>query len=714
LTAAQPSAVLTQPPAEDLLAQFLEKMPLGVAYCCLIQQDGSPHDFCFLYANTAFHDQVGLDSVVGKLGSEVAIGSPESAPTRLEVFTRVATTGVPGAFEIYVEALQHWFSVEVFCPQPQHFVALFNVVTKVKAAEAALRASEQQFRLLVDGAPEAIFIQTKNRFAYVNRAALRLFGAAGEEQLLGQLVFDRIHPDNRAEVARRIRQTNQGQRSTEPIDETYIRFDGASVAVSVSAVPMRYGHEDGALVFVRDITARKQHEEFLKEIAYHDPHTKLPNGLLLSDRLRHALAEHERAGKFLAVCHLDLDSFKQLSDTLGDHSSDRLLLAFAQRLRGVLAAGDTVARVGHDEFVLLLCGHAREEDCLEAIARVERAVAEPYLEGGADPVVVSASIGITIYPRDPSDAATLLRHAHHAMFSAKQAGKNRHYLFDASSEIRFAARKATLKIIDTALGNGEFVLHYQPKVDCRHGRVLGVEALIRWQHPVLGLQSPSTFLPLVEDNPLALAMGNWVIREALRQIGEWSRMGMDIAVSVNAFGRQLTEPGFVSQLRDFLAESPDVRSDRLQIEIVETADLKELDVVRRVIEDCAAFGVSFSLDDFGTGYSSLVYLRQLPVKEIKIDQAFVRDMLVDSDDRSIVDAVLGLGRAFRRRVVAEGVETSAHIAGLLELGCDVMQGYALARPMAGAQLVPWMRAFAPDPAWFVAPPGAQSQPIAGR
>src|SRR5450631_3668110 len=474
LTAMHASDIFTQFPAGDLLAQFLEKMPMGVAYCGLVQQAGMAHDFCFLYANAAFHDQVGLDSVVGKLGSEVDIGSRASAPYRLKIFARVATTGVAGTFETYVEALQHWFCVEIFSPQPQHFVALFNVVTKVKAAEAALRASEQQFRLLVDGAPEAIFIQTNNRFAYVNRAAVRLFGAAGHQQLLGQLVFDRIHPDNRAEVARRIRQTNQGQRRTEPIDETYIRFDGTSVAVSVSAVPMRYGNAGGALVFVRDITARKQHEDFLKEIAYHDPHTKLPNGLLLSDRLRQALAAQEGAGNLVAVCHLDLDGFKQVSDALGDQSSDRFLLAFAQRLRGVLAAGDTAARVGHDEFVLLLCGYSRVEDCLEAIARVKHTVAEPYLDGDADPVCVSASIGITIYPRDPADAATLLRHAHRAMFSAKQAGRNRHHLFDASSGLRFEARKATLKIIDAALVNQEFVLHYQPKVDCCHGRIVGV------------------------------------------------------------------------------------------------------------------------------------------------------------------------------------------------------------------------------------------------
>jgi len=714
LAALHPPEIFTQLTADDQLAQFLEKMPLGVAYCRLVQDPRGAPDFRFLYANTAFHDQVGLSSVAGKLGSEVDIGARESAADRLEIFARVATTGVAGTFELYVKALQHWFCVEVFSPKPQHFVALFNVVTKVKAAEAALRASEQQFRSLVDGAPEAIFIQTNNRFAYVNRATVDLFGAAGPEQLLGQLVFERIHPDNRAEVARRIRQTNQGQRGAEPIDETYLRFDGTCVAVSVSAVPMRYENADGALVFVRDVSARKQHEDFLKEIAYHDPHTKLANGLLLRDRLRQALVDQERTGNLVAVCHLDLDGFKQVSDALGHESSDRFLLAFAQRLRGALAADDTAARVGHDEFVLLLCGHAREEDCLEAVARVQRAVAEPYLDGDAAPVHVSASIGITLYPRDPVDAATLLRHAHHAMFAAKQAGKNRLHLFDASSELRIEARKATLKIIEAALARQEFVLHYQPKVDCRHGRIVGVEALIRWQHPVLGLQPPATFLPLVEDHPLALAMGNWVIREALRQIAQWRTNGMDIAVSVNAFGRQLTESGFVRQLRDILGEYPAVPPDRLQIEIVETADLKDLDVVRCVIEECAAFGVHYSLDDFGTGYSSLVYLRQLPVQEIKIDQAFVRDMLVDGEDRSIVDAVLGLGRAFRRRVVAEGVETPAHIAGLLDLGCDVMQGYALARPMAGAQLVSWMHSFSPDPAWGSAPGFAAPRPGASR
>jgi EAL domain-containing protein (putative c-di-GMP-specific phosphodiesterase class I) len=237
-------------------------------------------------------------------------------------------------------------------------------------------------------------------------------------------------------------------------------------------------------------------------------------------------------------------------------------------------------------------------------------------------------------------------------------------------------------------------------VDCRQGRVVGAEALLRWQHPTLGLLSPAEFVPLIEDTDLALDVGEWVIRAALSQVAVWRRVGIDLKVSVNAFVRQLLQPGFADALAVLLDQYPEAGPACLQIEIVETAALKELDAIRLVIEDCRKLGVAFSLDDFGTGYSTLAHLRHLPATEIKIDQSFVGHMLARAEDLMIVEAVIGLSRAFGRSIVAEGVETSDHVTHLLALGCDVMQGYVLARPMAGDDIPRWVREFRPDPAWY--------------
>ncbi len=478
------------------------------------------------------------------------------------------------------------------------------------------------------------------------------------------------------------------------------RGDGSVVTMVLSGKPLTLDGERCAIVSCHDITEKKAYEAQLERIAHHDPLTGLPNRLLLRDRLRQAIAQNDRAGTRVAVCYLDLDGFKAVNDGHGHAAGDRLLVEVAKRLKGTVRGGDTIARLGGDEFVLLLSGLASDEACRLALDRLLGAISAPYPIGEEGEVEVSASIGVTIYPGDHTDPDTLVRHADHAMYAAKQAGKNRYQLFDAQLERRIEARHATLRRIAAALSAGQFRLHYQPKVDCRRGRVVGAEALLRWQHPTLGLLAPGEFLPLFEDDPLAVAVGDWVVREALRQLAAWRREGLEVRMSVNAFARQLREPGFVTRLAALLAEHPAVAPGQLQVEIVETAALADLDPVRRVIEDCRALGVEFSLDDFGTGYSSLVYLRHLPARELKIDQSFVRNMLAEPQDLAIVEAVIGLARVFRHTLVAEGAETPAHVARLLALGCDVMQGYALAPALAPEAFARWVRGFRPDPAWL--------------
>jgi len=457
-----------------------------------------------------------------------------------------------------------------------------------------------------------------------------------------------------------------------------------------------------------DITLIKEHQQRLEHLAHFDPLTQLPNRMLLADRLQLAMAQANRSQALLAVCYLDLDGFKPVNDEFGHAAGDRLLIEVAQRLKACVRGGDTVARLGGDEFVLLLAGLSDVRECDQALSRVSASLVHPFSVGGEE-VSISASIGVTLYPNDGSDADTLLRHADQAMYVAKQAGRNRHHLFDPENDRRARRRRDDLARIAQALANKEFVLYYQPKVDMRQGRVIGAEALIRWQHPELGLRLPQEFLPAVEGSELAIEIGNWVIREALDQLSAWARAGIDLAVSINIAGEHLLHRGFTDMLAQQLLAHPEVPPSRLELEVLETAAIEDIGRAALLFENCRKLGVSFALDDFGTGYSSLTYFRRLPAEMLKIDQSFVRDMLDDPEDLAIVEAVIGLTRAFRRRVIAEGVETSEHGLLLIHLGCDLAQGFGIARPMPAGQLPGWLRDYTPDPRWNAAADGSFAQ-----
>jgi diguanylate cyclase (GGDEF)-like protein/PAS domain S-box-containing protein len=465
------------------------------------------------------------------------------------------------------------------------------------------------------------------------------------------------------------------------------------------------GRVAGIFAAARDITNIKQAEEYinalhlakaqLQELAHHDPLTHLPNRRLLDDRLHQAIAQNLRTDRMIAICYLDLDGFKPVNDQLGHEVGDQLLIEVASRLLSIVRAGDTVARIGGDEFVLLLSELTSLEECKQILARLLDVITAPYSNCDAQQFKISASIGVTLFPQDTADQDTLLRHADQAMYTAKQNGRNCYRLFDLLLERQLADKREMLERIRQGLASNEFCLYFQPQVDFDRKALVGTEALIRWQHPTMGLLEPAEFLPAVENDDLALVMGNWVIREALRQMQIWRREGINLQVSINTFARQLCKPDFVASLQQILSEYPDVPPSQLQIEITETTILPELPVVQQIITDCQQLGVGFSVDDFGTGYSSLIYLRHLSAMELKIDQSFVRDMLTNHEDQDIIEGIIALGRSFHRSVIAEGVETTEQIHRLLELGCEAMQGYGIARPMPSEQIVTWVRDFQP-------------------
>ena len=469
---------------------------------------------------------------------------------------------------------------------------------------------------------------------------------------------------------------------------------------TVSAVLDENGITTHYVALGNDITPIKEHQEQLERIAHFDLLTNLPNRVLLSDRLSQAILQCNRHKQSLAVVFLDLDGFKAINDTYGHNVGDDLLIALSVRMKEALRESDSLARIGGDEFVAILVDLITIEDCKPVLERLLLAASEPVI---IDDIVlnVSASIGVTLYPQDDVDADQLMRHADQAMYAAKESGKNRYHFFDTAQDDAIKEQRESLGAIRSALDNHQFILYYQPKVNMKTGSVIGVEALIRWQHPNKGLLNPIEFLPVIENNPMMIELGEWVINTALTQMSQWQAMdlGFPLNTSVNICPIQLQQTNFIDRLATLLAAHSDVEPQYLELEVLETSALEDVHHVSKIMNACIALGIRFSLDDFGTGYSSLTYLRRLPANLIKIDQTFVRDMLIDVDDLAIVEGVIALAKSFKRDVIAEGVETIEHGTALLQLGCELAQGYGIAKPMPASDIPRWIRDWKPDTNW---------------
>ena len=453
----------------------------------------------------------------------------------------------------------------------------------------------------------------------------------------------------------------------------------------------------------KDVAEKKTQ---LERLAHYDPLTGLPNRALLADRMSQAMMQSQRRGQRLAMAFLDLDGFKAINDTHGHAAGDQLLVTLAQRMKEALREGDTLARLGGDEFVAVLLDLDELDDTTLILNRLLTAAAQPVLYGETM-LQVSASLGVSFYPQaQMMDADQLMRQADQAMYQAKQAGKNCFRIFDSEQDRSLRERHESMQSIRQAMAANEFVLQYQPKVNLRSGAVIGVEAFIRWIHPERGMLPPAQFLPMVEDHPLAVELGQWVIACAVAQIERWQQSGLNLPVSVNIGARHLHRADFVRCLREQLAKHPHVKPAGLALELLETSAFENLDHVCEVITACREIGIQCALDDFGTGYASLTYLKKLPVAQLKIGQSFVRGMLDDPKDRAILKSIIELAAVFELQVIAKGVETVGHGVKLLQLGCELGQGYAIAHPMLAAELPDWIANWRPDPAWRDVQPAA--------
>lgn len=483
-----------------------------------------------------------------------------------------------------------------------------------------------------------------------------------------------------------------------------VKKDGQPYAamMTISAVRDTDGNVEHYVSLFNDISLLREHQQQLEFIAHFDALTQLPNRVLLADRLNQAIANSNRTRTSIAVLYIDLDGFKNANDSYGHGFGDNLLVTIAQRLKATLREGDTLARVGGDEFVVVLAGLNNEVEHEPLVKRLLDAAGESVaIEGKL--VHLSASIGITLYPSDNAEPEQLIRNADQAMYAAKQAGKNCFQLFDIEFNTAMKNRYETIERIRVGLNNKELKLYYQPKVNMRSGEIIGLEALIRWQHPNRGLLLPQDFLPTIDCDALGLDVGAWVIREALVQLQKWFDIGFKTSVSVNVSGYQLLQVNFVENLSLVLADFPEISPKCLTLEILETSALEDVAEVAETMRRCAELGIEFAVDDFGTGYSSLTYLKRLPARLLKIDKSFIHDMLEDKNDLAIVKGVISLATAFQCEVIAEGIENSEQGERLLTLGCDLAQGYGIARPMAAEHVPEWTKIWVQDAAWLKHP-----------
>jgi diguanylate cyclase (GGDEF)-like protein len=440
----------------------------------------------------------------------------------------------------------------------------------------------------------------------------------------------------------------------------------------------------------------------LDRVYHYDALTGLPNRTLLGDRLQQAMSHSARRGELLAMVRVDLNGLEEINALHGHDAGDLMLVQVASAMKAALREGDTLARLGGDEFVALLLDLPNLEACVPLVERLMEAASTPLWDGKLS-YQVSASVGVAFYPQiDDVDADRLLQQAGQAMGEAKQTGLNAYKFFDLAVESDLRSRQESLGRIAEALLKDEFVLHYQPVVNMSAGQTVGVEALIRWQHPERGLLPPTAFLPAIEGDPLALRLGEWVIDAALAQMEKWLEDGLDLPVSVNVGLQQLRGMGFANLVATLLARHRRIDPSHLQLEIKETGGLKDVAELTKVLANCREAGVSVALDNFGAGNSSLNDIKSSPAAVLKIDQSLVRDILDHPDELSILEGVLGLAAAFHRQSVAEGVENAEQGLMLIQMGCELGQGYGIAHPMPAGEVPGWIASWRPDPRWSTA------------
>lgn len=570
----------------------------------------------------------------------------------------------------------------------------FNI-TEMKQQTEIIKKQNQEFKTIFEISRDGLAIlDLQSNFLDCNDAYLTMTGLSKEELLASSCIALSIPQDHQRSIEAMKIVKEQGY--LESFEKTCIVKDGKQIVIRMALSLMP--DKKRILTSAKDVTDLRNHERELEFIAHFDPLTKLPNRVLLSDRMQQSISNAHRNDQALAVAYLDLDGFKQVNDTYGHEAGDLLLVKLSERMQGVLRAGDTLARIGGDEFVVVLNNQGSENETFAVLNRLLNAAASNVDIGNAI-VAVSASIGVTFYIKAYGvDADILLRQADQAMYEAKMRGKNQIALFQDLTHISDKTGERA-QAIKNALEMSEFIVHYQPKVNMKSGEVVGVEALIRWNSPQQGIIYPDDFLPIVDNRPLMNEIDKWVFNEALKQLSTWANEGLDIKISINISAYTFKQKNFISIIDEIIAAYPTPKPFSIDIEILESNSLHDIQEVQKIIEQLHTRNITVSLDDFGTGYSTLSYLKQLGIDTLKIDKSFILDILHNKGDLSIINASVGLAEAFQVKPLAEGVESIEQGNILLKHGCYLAQGYIISRPMSAELLPQWIKEYKAPNSW---------------
>lgn len=566
-----------------------------------------------------------------------------------------------------------------------------GTVIQRKRAELALRRSENELRAIIDAEPECVKVITADGvLVQMNSAGLAMIEASHAHQVVGKPIYQLLQPEYREPFRAFTEKVLRGEKGI--MEFEIIGLKGAHRWMETHAVSMP-GENDGSslmLAITRDVTARKQAEKRLRQLAHFDSLTDLPNRMQFIERLEVAMLDADRHERLVGVVFLDLDRFKNINDSLGHDKGDALLREVAIRLSGTVRRGDTVARLSGDEFALVLADMGHVDDAIHVVQKILDVFNQPFLVSGYH-LFVTASMGITLYPFDDRSAQELLRNADVAMYRAKESGKNNYQFYVAEMTAKVSERLALENDLRYALERGEFSLVYQPIADCNSGRITGMEALLRWNHPERGMISPALFIPLAEETGYIIPIGEWVLRTACEQCRFWQQMGYpSLYVAVNLSSRQFHQKDLPASVYKILKETG-FNPALLDLELTEGLVMQQAEASISTLRELVAMDIRISIDDFGTGYSSLSYLRRFPINVLKIDQSFVRDIPQDEDAAAIASTIITMAHSLGLKVVAEGVETIKQLDFLRGHQCDAMQGYYFSKPLAPEQFEEFLK-----------------------